>query len=288
MSKSGFYEFSGRQPSPRQREDDRIASVIGALRVEEGAFFNTYGSPRMRAELMMAHGFRIGRKRVERIMREHGWTGSMKRKKKWGKANAATAEDRVNRNFTAARPNQLWFTDITEHHTSQGKVYCAVVLDAFSRRAIGWSISSRMTADLVVDALQMANWRRLGVRGAIMHSDHGSRIHLLGFHLPRPRSRTPGVDGNHRRLLRQRDDGIVLVGHATRTPRHPNLVDTAATRDRDVLPDRGLVQPETTPLRPRLPLASRIREDQPVSPRNRGLTTTSTRPENRGKIRPDR
>jgi hypothetical protein len=175
VSKSGFYEFLGRGPSKRACEDDRIAAVIEALRVEEGAFFNTYGSPRMHAELTIAYGFRIGRKRVERIMRDHRWVGSMKRKRKWGKANEATSEDRVNRNFTAKAPNQLWFTDITEHHTLGGKVYCAVVLDAFSRLAIGWSISSRMTADLVVDALQMARWRRLGVRGAIMHSDHGSQ-----------------------------------------------------------------------------------------------------------------
>lgn len=181
MSKSGFYEFSGRPPSARQQGDDHIAEVIDTLRNEEGAFFNTYGSPRIHAELTMAKGFRLGRKRVERVMREHGWVGSMKRKRKWGKANAATAEDRVNRNFTASRPNQLWFTDITEHHTRQGKVYRAVVLDAFSRLAIGWSISSRMTADLVVDALQMARWRRLGARGAIMHSDHGSQFTSWAF-----------------------------------------------------------------------------------------------------------
>lgn len=165
----------------RACEDDRIAAAIEALRVEEGAFFNTYGSPRMHAELTMAKGFRIGRKRVERIMRQRGWFGSMKPKRKWGKANQATSEDRVNRNFTAKAPNQLWFTDITEHHTAGGKVYCAVVLDAFSRLAIGWSISSRMTADLVVDALQMARWRRLGVRGAIMHSDHGSQFTSWAF-----------------------------------------------------------------------------------------------------------
>lgn len=121
-----------------------------------GAFFNTYGSPRMHAELTMAHGFRLGRKLVERIMRDRGWVGSMKRKRKWGKANETTSEGRVNRTFTATAPNQLWFTDITEHHTLSGKVYCAVVLDAFSRLVIGWWISSRMTADLVVDALQMA------------------------------------------------------------------------------------------------------------------------------------
>lgn len=148
--------------------------MIGRLRSEKGAFFHTYGSPRMHAELRMGHGFRIGRKRVERIMRERGWAGAVKRKFRF-RANPATSEDRVNRNFHVPGPNRLWLGDITEHHTAEGKVYCAVVLDAYSRLAIGWSIGSRMTADLVVDALQMARWRRFGVRGAIMHSDHGSQ-----------------------------------------------------------------------------------------------------------------
>jgi len=181
VSSSGFYDWSGRGPSKRQQTDDQIAEVIDELRREEGAFFNTYGSPRMHAELRMAKGIHVSRKRVERIMRERGWVGSMKRKRGWGKANTATSEDRVNRNFLAAEPNRLWFTDITEHWTKEGKVYCAVVIDAFSRLAIGWSISSRITADIVVDALQMARWRRLGVTGAIMHSDHGSQYTSWAF-----------------------------------------------------------------------------------------------------------
>ncbi len=181
VSTSGFYEFRGRGRSKRASQDDHIASVIEGLRTEEGAFFHTYGSPRMHAELTMAKGMRIGRKRVERIMRERGWAGSMKRKRKWGKANVATSDDRVNRQFQVAGTNRLWLTDITEHHTRDGKVYCAVVMDAFSRLALGWSISSRITADIVVDALQMARWRRFGVRGAIVHSDHGSQYTSWAF-----------------------------------------------------------------------------------------------------------
>ena len=73
----------------------------------------------MHAELRLAHGFLIGRKRVERIMRANGWIGAMKRKKKWGKTNAATAEDLVNRNFTGSRPNRFCFSDITEHKTRE-------------------------------------------------------------------------------------------------------------------------------------------------------------------------
>jgi hypothetical protein len=174
VSRSGYYTWAQHHISARRARDEEIAAVIGRLRSEKGAFFHTYGSPRMHAELRMGHGFRIGRKRVERIMRERGWAGAVKRKFRF-RANPATSEDRVNRNFHVPGPNRLWLGDITEHHTAEGKVYCAVVLDAYSRLAIGWSIGSRMTADLVVDALQMARWRRFGVRGAIMHSDHGSQ-----------------------------------------------------------------------------------------------------------------
>jgi putative transposase len=181
VSTSGFYEYVSRGRSARQQRDDQIAAVIGRLRAEEGAFFHTYGSPRMHAELTRVHGFRIGRKRVERIMREHAWAGSMKRKRKWGKANTATSEDRVNRDFHASAPNRLWLTDITEHNTREGKVYCAVVMDAWSRLVIGWSISHRITADIVVDALQMARWRRFRATGAIVHSDHGSQYTSWAF-----------------------------------------------------------------------------------------------------------
>ncbi|WP_374010977.1 IS3 family transposase [Leifsonia sp. LS-T14] len=180
VSRSGYYTWAKHHVSARKARDEEIAAVIARLRSEKGAFFHTYGSPRMHAELRMGHGYRIGRKRVERIMRERGWAGAVKRKFRF-RTNPATSEDKVNRNFHVPGPNRLWLGDITEHHTAEGKVYCAVVLDAYSRLAIGWSIGSRMTADLVVDALQMARWRRFGVRGAIMHSDHGSQYTSWAF-----------------------------------------------------------------------------------------------------------
>jgi putative transposase len=180
VSRSGYYTWAQHRICARKARDEEIAAVIGRLRAEKGAFFHTYGSPRMHAELRMEHGFAIGRKRVERIMRERGWAGAVKRKFRF-RTHPATSEDKVNRNFHVPGPNRLWLGDITGHHTAEGKVYCAVVLDAYSRLAIGWSIGSRMTADLVVDALQMARWRRFGVRGAIMRSDHGSQYTSWAF-----------------------------------------------------------------------------------------------------------
>ena len=83
------------------------------------------------------------------------------------------ATDLVNRDFTATGPNHKWLTDITEHHTREGKVYCAVVLDVCSRRVVGWSIDSSPTAALVTNALGMAIDSRRPDQGAIIHSDHG-------------------------------------------------------------------------------------------------------------------
>ena len=82
-------------------------------------------------------------------------------------------DDLVQRRFLADAPDRLWVTDITEHPTAEGKVYCAAVLDAFSRVVAGWSIADHMRAELVVDALQMACWRRRPEPGAVVHSDRG-------------------------------------------------------------------------------------------------------------------
>jgi putative transposase len=85
----------------------------------------------------------------------------------------------VNRDFARTEPNRLWLTDITEHRTREGKVYCAVVLDAFSRRVVGWSIDSSQTANLVVNALGMAVENR-HAEGVVIHSDHGTQYHERG------------------------------------------------------------------------------------------------------------
>ena len=87
----------------------------------------------------------------------------------------ATHEDLVQRRFTADGPDRLWCTDITEHPTGQGKVYCAAVIDVWSRRIVGWSIADHIRAELVVDALEMAQWQRQPAPGTVVHSDRGSQ-----------------------------------------------------------------------------------------------------------------
>jgi transposase InsO family protein len=102
----------------------------------------------------------------------HGAVGYRSRRRR--QLAPAPHEDLVSRRFVADRPDRLWCTDITEHHTAEGTVYCAAVLDVFSRQVVGWSIADHMRSELVVDALEMACWRRRPTPGAIVHSDRGA------------------------------------------------------------------------------------------------------------------
>jgi putative transposase len=117
---------------------------------------------------------------VELVMRHLGLTGLPGRPRYRKIPNTPTAEDLVNRDFARTEPNRLWLTDITEHPTREGKVYCAVVLDAFSRRVVGWSIDSSQTASLVVNALGMAIENRQA-EGPVIHSDHGTQYTSWAF-----------------------------------------------------------------------------------------------------------
>ena len=117
---------------------------------------------------------RIGHKRVWRLLPIAGLQGVYRRRWRHSQPAAAVWEDRAQRRFHADRPDKLWCTDITQHCTAEGWVYCAVVLDVFSRRVMGWSIADHLRTELVVDALQMAAWRRRP-NGTVVHSDRGTR-----------------------------------------------------------------------------------------------------------------
>jgi transposase InsO family protein len=137
---------------------------------------------RIRAALLEERGMVVNKKLVLSIMRERGikgLPGPAKHKKNL--VNAATQEDLVQRNFTADRPDALWLTDITEHPTREGKVYCCVVLDIFSRKVVGWAIDRRCQTSLVNDALSMASESRGATPTTIIHADHGSQFTSWGF-----------------------------------------------------------------------------------------------------------
>lgn len=171
VSTSGFYEWQGRGPSTRDVDDAHLLDTI--ISVHTGAR-GTYGVRRVHAELRLGQHVRVGRKRVERLMACHGLAGVHRRRFRRGRPSPAVHVDLVGRQFTADAPDRLWVTDITQHRTGEGWVYAAVVLDVFSRRVVGWSIADHLRTELVVDALDMARWRRKPA-ATVVHSDRGTQ-----------------------------------------------------------------------------------------------------------------
>jgi putative transposase len=204
VSRSGFYEWRGRPASARQVADAALTTTITEVHAASRA---TYGAPRVHAELRLGLGLACGRKRVARLMRSAGLTGVCHRRKHRRAGPApAVHEDLVQRRFVADTPDRLWVTDITEHATGEGKVYCAAVLDVFSRTVVGWSIADHMRSELVVDALEMARWRRRPEAGAVVHSDRGSQYTswIFGHRL-----RAAGLLGSMGRVASSVDNGLM-------------------------------------------------------------------------------
>jgi putative transposase len=177
VSRSGFYAWRNNPVSLRGEENELLLKHIRQIHADSRG---TYGSPRVHAELTLGLGLAVNEKRVARLMRAAAIRGLYWRRRRGCTVRDPDAEpagDLVNRQFTATAPNQLWVTDITEHPTDEGKLYCAAVLDVFSRRIIGWSIADNMRKELVLDALGMAVLRRgPGDGNRILHSDHGSQF----------------------------------------------------------------------------------------------------------------
>jgi putative transposase len=179
VSRSGYYEWKGRPESARETRDRELLKLIERIHAESRG---SYGSPRVAAELRLGLGEQVNRKRVERLMRQARIQGIYRRRGRKNLVNAATEEDLVKRDFTADWPDALWLTDITEHPTGEGKLYCAAVMAAFSRRIIGWSIAARQDSDLVINALSMAVARRQPEKGkTVLHSDHGTQYTAWAF-----------------------------------------------------------------------------------------------------------
>jgi len=180
VSPSGYYAWRTREPSARTRADERMAAQVATIHHASGG---TYGAPRIRAELA-ASGTACSRKRVARLMRQASLVGCHRRRAfKTTRRDLAAelAPDLVGRAFTASAPDRLWVADLTYVPTGEGFLYVAVVLDAFSRRVVGWSMAAHMRAEMVAHALQMALTARRPEAGLIHHSDHGSQYTSLLF-----------------------------------------------------------------------------------------------------------
>lgn len=182
VTRAGFYAWKRRRPSERERRDRELAQLVEAIHVGSR---ETYGVPRVHAELRDEHGVRVSRKRVQRLMRRLGIEGVSRRGKQPQTTRRAqeapAAEDLVRRRFRASGPDRLWVADITYVPTWEGYLFLAVVIDCFSRRCVGWSMRDDLRSELVLDALGMAVTRRRPEAGAIHHSDRGSQYTSLAF-----------------------------------------------------------------------------------------------------------
>jgi transposase InsO family protein len=179
VSTSGYYDWRGRPPSARALRDQELSAQIREIHTYSRG---TYGAPRVHAELRLGRSVRCSRKRVARLMRQASLCGIYRRRRKRGQPAPPVHDDLVRRRFVADAPDRLWLTDITEHPTREGKVYLAAVLDVYARRVVGWSLADHLRAELVVDALEMARWRRRPAPGAtVLHSDRGAQYTSWAF-----------------------------------------------------------------------------------------------------------
>lgn len=179
VSTSGYYAWLKRSPSRRAQEDEVLTREIKRIHTHSKG---TYGAPRIHAQLAR-EGIHVGQKRVARLMREAGLQGVSRRRRystTQRQPDARPAPDLVERNFQAEDRDQLWVADITYVATHSGWLYLAVVVDAWSRRVVGWAMHTHLRTQLVLDALGMAIWQRRP-QEVIHHSDQGSQYTSLAF-----------------------------------------------------------------------------------------------------------
>jgi len=181
LSPSGYYAWRKRPPSRRSVENEALLGEIERIHTFSRS---TYGRPRLHAELL-DEGHRVNHKRVGRLMRLSGIRG-ITRRRKWRttmrESEARPAPDLVERDFTATGPDQLWVADITYVPTATGFLFLAVVLDAWSRRVVGWAMASHLKTELVLQALEMALSQRRP-KEVIHHSDQGVQYSSIAFGL---------------------------------------------------------------------------------------------------------
>jgi putative transposase len=181
VNRTSFHDWERRAPSDLALTDAWLTERIKQI---HAASDGTYGARRIHAELRLEHGIRVGRKRVERLMRAAGISALLPRKRRRTTVRlpgVRIAPDLLERDFNPTGPNQTWSADITYISTWEGFLYLAHVQDLFSRLIVGWSMADHLRSELVVDALEMALYRRRPDRGLIHHSDAGSQYTAVLF-----------------------------------------------------------------------------------------------------------
>lgn len=183
ISYQGYYAYRQRPLSPTKMRREWLTALIREIHADSRG---TYGSRRVHAELTKARGIHASLNLITLLMHNAGVAGLPGHAKVKRIKGTPTSDDLVARKFARSGLDELWVTDITEHRTREGKVYCCAVMDTCSRRIVGWSIDSVQDSHLVVNALDMALQQRRAKRGSIVHADHG-------VHSPPGRSPTPSV-----------------------------------------------------------------------------------------------
>lgn len=172
VARSGYYAWLDGGESARALEEKELVEQIREI---QGEVRQSYGSPRMWEELLR-RGRRVGKNRVARIMRENALGPRQKRRfvvTTHSKEGQEVAENILNRNFEASAADRVWVSDISYVATAEGWLYLCIVLDLYSRRVVGWSLSCELGAELVLAAVVMAAIRRRPPRGLVFHSDRG-------------------------------------------------------------------------------------------------------------------
>lgn len=178
VSKPGYYRYKHRPLPPTKMRRQWLTGLIQEVHT---ASRGTYGYRRVHAELTMGMGVTVSSRLTFLLMHDagiYGLPGPARVKRLRG---VVTSDDLVNRKFNRAGPNELWVTDITEHPTREGRLYCCCVLDTYSRRIVGWSIDSSPDTRLVINALDMALKNRNPNPGGVVHADHGAQFTSWAF-----------------------------------------------------------------------------------------------------------
>jgi len=174
VSRSGYYQWSKYPNNKRKIEDMGLKQKIIVI------YYNsrrTYGSPRIHQKLFR-DGYHVGKKRVERLMKETGIHAVAKKKYRAttdSKHTLPVTANSLNRNFSVNKSNQFWVADITYIYTQEGWLYLSTIMDLYSRKIVGWSMNHKITQELVIQALNMAIKQRNPSRGLLLHSDRGSQ-----------------------------------------------------------------------------------------------------------------
>jgi putative transposase len=271
VSASAYYQRANGQRSDRVAEDERLLGVICELHARN---YYAYGSRRMWKALLRS-GEKVGRSRVERLMRQNGLQGAKRRGKPWrttrADPTALRSPDRVQRDFTASAPDEMWFADFTYLRCWEGLVFFSFVIDAYSRRIVGWQFAAHMRTTLVLDALRMAlHQRQPGADVALVHhSDAGSQYTSIDYTQTLDDA---GVLGSIGTVGDAYDNAVAesFVQLQDRAHRRPLLGDTLTARARRPRV-RRLVQQRAHPRIPRRPATTRSRgtlrcETRPTTP----------------------